>query len=89
MRNNGFRENFCELCVFINSIIFLLAIGVYYIYLIPTKTSFDNPDIIFIFNDNLNKKIDENLEKLVILRICVTFGLLLIVGINDTTIIKL
>ena len=89
MRNNGFRENFCELCVFINSIIFLLAIGVYYIYLIPTKTSFDNPDIIFIFNDNLNKKIEENLEKLVIRRICGIFGLLLIVGIIATTLIKI
>ena len=89
MRNNGFRENFCELCVFINSIIFLLAIGVYYIYLIPTKTSFDNPDIIFIFNDNLNKKIEENLEKLVIRRIYGIFGLLLIVGIIATTLIKI
>ena len=89
MRKNGFRLNDCELCIFINTSIFLLVISGYYIYLIPFKTSFDNPDIIFIFNDNLNNDIKENLLKLKLRIFYGILGIFLILAIIAASFIKI
>ena len=89
MRINGFIFDSCSLGTFITSIIFLLFISFYYISFIPLKTSFDNPEIIFIFDENLNKKIEENVKAVLKRKIYGIIGLFLIFKIITITLIKI
>ena len=89
MLKNGFLIDPCSICLFTLSLIFLLYLAILYIFLIPPKTSFDNPDLIFIFNEKLNKKIEEKVKTVVKRKIYAILGLVLILITIGTTIIKI
>ena len=89
MAKNRFILDNCVLCLFINSIVFLIPIIYFYINLIPQKTSFDNPDKIYIFNAELNKSIKNVVKTIVKSQIYGILGLCLIFIIFVTTIIKI
>ncbi len=90
MRKNKFILNNYILSSFIIiNFIFLLPVIIFYIYLTPGKTNFDNPDIIFIFDKKLNDKIKEMMKTVVKRLIYGIIGLSLIFIIVATTILKI
>ena len=90
MRKNKFILNNCILYAFIIiNFIFLLPVFIFYIYLTPGKTNFDNPDIIFIFDQKLNDEIKEMMKTVVKRLIYGIIGIFLILIIIATTIIKI
>ena len=80
---------FVILSAFIINFIFLIPAIIFYIYLTPGKTSFDNPNIIFIFDEKLNNKIREMMKTVVKRLIHGIIGLTLIFIIVAITILKI
>jgi len=77
------------LSLFICSLAFLLPIIIFYFYLTPGKTSFDKPEIIYIFDAKLNERIEEMVKTVVKRKIYGVIGLSLNFIVIGTTIIKI
>ena len=89
MRRNKFILDNCVLSIFIICFIFLLPTIIFYIYLTPVKTSFDNPEIIFIFDKELNNEIKEKMKTVVERKIYGIIGIFLILIKIVGTLIKI
>ena len=89
MNKNGSSNDSAFICIFIGCLISLIPIILFYISLIPPKSSFDNPDIIYIFNEQLNKEIEERVEAIVKRKTYSILGFIPITIIIITTIIKI
>ena len=89
MRRNKFILDNCVLSIFIICFILLLPTIIFYIYLTPVKTSFDNPDIIFIFDKELNNEIKEKMKTVVERKIYGIIGIFLILIKIVGTLIKI
>ena len=89
MRRNKFILDNCVLSIFIICFILLLPTIIFYIYLTPIKTSFDNPEIIFIFDKELNNEIKEKIKTVVERKIYGIIGIFLILMKIVTTLIKI
>ena len=89
MRRNKFILDYCVLSVFIICFILLLPTIIFYIYLTPIKTSFDNPEIIFIFDKELNNEIKEKMKTVVERKIYGIIGIFLILIKIVGTLIKI
>ena len=89
MKKNGFMLNMFILCIFVTSILFLIPMIFNYISLIPSKTSFDNPEKIFIFNETLNKRIEEKVKEILDRKFYAILGIVLISILISTTLIKI
>ena len=81
--------NMFILCIFVTSILFLIPMIFNYISLIPSKTSFDNPEQIFIFNEILNKRIEEKVKEILDRKFYAILGIVLISILISTTLIKI
>ena len=89
MGRNKFILDNCVLSKFIICFILLLPTIIFYIYLTPVKTSFDNPDIIFIFDKELNNEIKEKMKTVVERKILGIIGIFLILIKIVGTLIKI
>ena len=86
---DGLRLDKSILNLFICSLVFLLPVIIFYFYLTPGKTSFDKPEIIYIFDTQLNKRIEEKVKTIVERKIYGVIGLLLNFIVIGTTLAKI
>ena len=75
--------------LFIISLIFLLPIIILYLYLTPFRTSFDKPELIYIFDTQLNERIEEMVKTVIERKIYGVIGLLLIFLVIGTTLTQI